>query len=72
MTLADAGVVVSGAAVMLFGSPLPDLIIELVVGGIVVKGGWDILKEAREAQRQFSSAHARKVEPSDSFEGCAQ
>lgn len=49
--LANAGIVISGAAVMFFRSPLPDLIIGLVVGGIVLKGGWDILKEAREAQR---------------------
>ncbi|NIJ43153.1 hypothetical protein FHS78_003465, partial [Parvibaculum indicum] len=48
----NAGIVVSGAAVMLFGSPLPDLIIGLVVGGIVIKGGWDILEEAREAPRE--------------------
>ncbi|WP_019197528.1 cation transporter [Afipia birgiae] len=50
--LANAGIVVSGAAVMFFRSPLPDLIIGLVVVGIVLKGGWDILKEAREAQRE--------------------
>lgn len=49
--LANAGIVISGAAVMFFRSPLPDLIIGLVVGGIVLKGGGDILKEAREAQR---------------------
>jgi Co/Zn/Cd efflux system component len=47
--LANAGIAISGAAVMLLGSPLPDLIIGLVVGGIVLKGGWDILREAREA-----------------------
>lgn len=46
--LANAGIVVSGAAVMLFDSSLPDLTIGLVVAGIVLKGGWDILKEARE------------------------
>jgi len=50
--LANAWIVVSGAAVMFFRSPLPDLIIGLVVVGIVLKGGWDILKEAREAQRE--------------------
>ena len=50
--LANAGIVISGAAVMFFRSPLPDLIIGLVVGGIVLKGGLDILKEAREAQRE--------------------
>lgn len=48
--LANVGIAVSGAAVMLFSSPLPDLFIGLIVGAIVLKGGWDILKEAREAQ----------------------
>lgn len=48
--LANVGIAVSGAAVMLFSSPLPDLVIGLIVGAIVLKGGWDILKEAREAQ----------------------
>lgn len=49
--LANAGIAVSGAAVMFFASPLPDLIIGLVVGGLVLKGGWEILKEARDARR---------------------
>jgi Co/Zn/Cd efflux system component len=35
--LANAGIAISGAAVMLLGSPLPDLIIGLVVGGIVLR-----------------------------------
>lgn len=48
--LANAGIVASGIAVIVFGSPLPDLIIGLAVVGIVLKGGWEILKEAREAQ----------------------
>jgi len=52
--LANAGIAISGAAVMLLGSPLPDLIIGLVVGGIVLKGGWDILREAREATLKSS------------------
>ncbi len=46
--LANAGIAVSGAAVMLFDSPLPDLIIGLIVAVMVLKGGWDILREARE------------------------
>ncbi len=54
--LANVGIVVSGAAVMFFGSPLPDFIIGLAVGAIVLKGGWDILKEAREAQLGTPSA----------------
>jgi len=57
--VANAGIVVSGAAVMFFRSPLPDLIIGLVVGGIVIKGGWDILKEAHEARRETLSAREK-------------
>lgn len=49
--LANLGIVLSGIAVMVLRSPLPDLLIGLVVVGIVLKGGWDILGEAREARR---------------------
>lgn len=54
--LANAGIVVSGVAVMLFRSPLPDLLIGLAVAGIVLKGGWDILAEAREARRAAAAS----------------
>jgi Co/Zn/Cd efflux system component len=53
--LANLGIVASGVAVMVFKSPLPDLLIGLVVVGIVLKGGWDILGEAREARRTAES-----------------
>lgn len=46
--LANVGIVLSGIAVMLFASPLPDLIIGLLVGVIVLRGGWVILQEARD------------------------
>ena len=49
--LANAGVAVSGIAVMLWKSPLPDLAIGLVVVGIGIRGGWEILKQARGARR---------------------
>ncbi|MEO2092269.1 MAG: hypothetical protein ABGY75_22670 [Gemmataceae bacterium] len=49
---------ISGIAVMAFKSPLPDLLIGLVVVGIVLKGGWDILGEAREARRAAESGSA--------------
>lgn len=49
--LANLGIVLSGVAVMVAKSPLPDLLIGLTVVGVVLKGGWDILKEAREARR---------------------
>lgn len=48
--LANLGIVISGVAVMLFSSPVPDLLIGLAVAGIVLSGGWEILREAREAQ----------------------
>lgn len=58
--LANAGIVVSGAAVMLFDSSLPDLTVGLVVAGIVLKGGWDILKEAREESAGQSNTNRLK------------
>lgn len=50
--IANLGIVVSGVAVMLLGSPLPDLLIGLVVTVIVARGGWQILAEAREARAE--------------------
>ena len=50
-TIVNLGIVASGVAVMVFKAPLADLLIGLTVAGIVIKGGWDILREAREARR---------------------
>ena len=47
--LANFGIVLSGAAVMIFNSPIPDLAIGLAVVGIVLRGGWEILREAKKA-----------------------
>lgn len=44
----NVGIVLSGVLVMLLRSPIPDLLIGIVVVGIVFKGGWEILGEARE------------------------
>ncbi|MDT0687368.1 cation transporter [Salegentibacter sp. F188] len=49
--LVNLGIVLSGIGVMLLNSPLPDLIISLITVGIVLKGGWEILKQARNARR---------------------
>lgn len=49
--LANLGIVLSGIAVMAFKSPLPDLLIGLLVVGVVLTGGGDILREARETRR---------------------
>lgn len=48
--LANAGIVLSGIAVMYFQSPLPDLLIGLVTVGIVLHGAWEILESASEAR----------------------
>lgn len=48
--VANVGVVISGVAVMIFKSPLPDLLIGLVVVGIVLKGAWEILEQAGTAR----------------------
>lgn len=53
--LANVGVLASGIAVMVFKSPVPDLLIGLLVVGIVLKGGWEILEQAREATRGAAS-----------------
>ena len=53
--IANGGIAASGIAVMIFKSPLPDLLISVVVVGIVLKGGWEILREAREARRAAAS-----------------
>ncbi len=49
--IANVGVIVSGALVWLLGSRLPDLVVGAVIAVIVVRGGFEILREAREASR---------------------
>lgn len=45
---ANAGIVLSGLLVMWLHSPIPDLVIGVIVAGIAIKGGWEILRHARE------------------------
>ena len=54
--LANVGIVVSGIAVMAFKSPIPDLVIGVVVAGIVIKGGWEILAHARQARSEVAQS----------------
>lgn len=54
--LVNIGVALSGLLVMLFRSPIPDLVIGVVIVGIVFKGGWEILGEAREARETATKA----------------
>lgn len=54
--LANLGIVLSGIAVMVFESPLPDLVIGIAVVGIVIHGGWEILKKAGAARASASAS----------------
>ncbi|MDX8410269.1 MAG: cation transporter [Mariprofundaceae bacterium] len=44
--IANIGVILAGVLVFSFGSPLPDLVIGLVISMIVMKGGVAIVKDA--------------------------
>lgn len=48
--LVNLGIVLSGIAIMVFKSPVPDLLIGLVVTGVVIRGGITILSHARKAR----------------------
>ncbi|KUM26324.1 hypothetical protein AU467_22565 [Mesorhizobium loti] len=71
--VANAGIVLSGVLVMLLNSPLPDLVVGVMVVGIVLKGGWEILaKRAKPAilpmvhRKETDSDQASFVAPSPS------
>ncbi|MBR9801303.1 MAG: cation transporter [Rubinisphaera brasiliensis] len=59
--IANLGIVLSGIAVILFQSQVPDLVIGVIVAGIVVKGGFEILSNAKEA-KQSESAESPSTE----------
>jgi cation diffusion facilitator family transporter len=48
--IANIGVIISGALVMLLGSRLPDLIIGAIISAVVLRGGILILREAGTAK----------------------
>ena len=58
--LANAGIVVSGIAVMLWKSPYPDLVIGLVIVAVGIRGGWMILREAREARNDAQAGETER------------
>lgn len=60
--IVNLGIVVSGVAVMVLKSPLPDLLIGLVMVGVIIKGGWEILEHAKEA-RHAGDSTAEGQEP---------
>jgi cation diffusion facilitator family transporter len=60
--IANLGVIISGGLVMYLGSRLPDLIIGALISVVVVRGGVQILREAKEA-RQGELMPRRPIEP---------
>jgi len=48
--LSNTGIVVSGIAVMILGAAWPDLLIGLIIASLVLRGGVQILREARKAR----------------------
>lgn len=58
-SIANVGIVLSGALVMWLGSNVPDLLLGLVVAGIAAHGGREILEEvAKTAAQQSEGAHS--------------
>lgn len=53
--IANVGVIVSGALVLLLGSRLPDLVVGAVIAVVVVRGGIEILRQARAARRELDA-----------------
>ena len=47
--VANLGVIISGALVWLVGSRYPDLIVGAIISAIVIRGGFKILQEAKQA-----------------------
>lgn len=56
---ANVGVIVAGVLVALTGSPVPDLVIGVLVSGIVVRGGIRILRAAAASSREARHRPAR-------------
>lgn len=54
-SLANLGIVVSGLLISWLGSPIPDLLIGLVVAYIAFQGGREILADAAQAAREPSA-----------------
>jgi Co/Zn/Cd efflux system component len=53
--IANVGVIVSGTLVLLLDSRLPDLVVGAVIAVVVVRGGIEILHQARAARRELDA-----------------
>ncbi len=54
--LANIGVIISGVLVLLLKNRIPDLLIGTVISVVVIRGGFQILREAREARKETERA----------------
>lgn len=48
--LANVGVILSGGLVWVFGSRYPDLAVGALISGVIVRAGFNIIKEAKQAK----------------------
>jgi Co/Zn/Cd efflux system component len=55
--IANLGVIVSGALVMYLGSRVPDLIIGALISVVVIRGGVQILREAKESRERAEGSN---------------
>lgn len=53
--IANAGIILTNILVYITGSRFPDLVIGLVISIVVIKGGIDIIKDAKSEKRQIVS-----------------
>lgn len=51
--IANLGVITGGALVLLFNSRLPDLVMGLLITGLVLRGGIDIIRDAKSDQHGY-------------------
>jgi len=54
--IANVGVIISGGLVMYLGNRYPDLIIGAIISFVVLRGGFHILREAKESREQETGA----------------
>ena len=58
--IANIGVILSGALVLVWRSPIPDWVIGAAIAGYVIKEAIGILREAQEANENAETATSRE------------
>ncbi len=60
--IANLGVILSGGLVMLLGTRVPDLVVGAVIAAVVVRGGIQILREAKAERAKCNNAQPIEAE----------